>query len=38
MNYSFGQAVEAVAARMRQISVLPNLIVSIDEIRRAKAS
>jgi protein-tyrosine phosphatase len=34
MHYSFGQAVEAVAVKRPHLSMLPNLIVSINEIRR----
>jgi protein-tyrosine phosphatase len=34
LHYSFGQAVEAVAAKKTHLSILPNLIVSINESRR----
>ena len=34
LHYSFGQAVETVAAKRPHFSMLPNLIVSINEVRR----
>jgi protein-tyrosine phosphatase len=34
LGYSFGQAVEYVAARRPYMSILPNLITSIEEVKR----
>jgi protein-tyrosine phosphatase len=36
MHYSFGQAVETVAAKRQHLSMLPNLIVSINELRHPR--
>lgn len=36
LHYSFGQAVEAVASKRANMSMLPNLIVSINDLRRPR--